>query len=430
MVLLIFTGSMSLNVNKARAFLPIALAPVLAGGVSTQAMAHVIGGLIVAVGGGAVAVEYGDEIKQKAIELAEGSSAYLKEGFMNATDITDDWVKGTVTFSQDMINELKALSGDIGEWLANLLKTAEGTRLAIESGITYVKANSNGPTLYPSDESLYYLTFNGTPYRSLNVKNDGSLTVKTTSGTNQILMTIPVTETFSSDYIKAYNSTKKDNMLTLLGHFGIVGLVAKDAVLTAPDSTTMSNTYDDYVNGLKEVDIPLDEWLGSVTTVDGQPLSIDTTTNGLVLQDGTPYTGDITSTYDIPIVDTGTVVGAPSVPLENVLTVPTTGEGPGSGDSVGDKNINWGKLKMIGNIFTTKFPFSLPWDIGRALDAVFGQFNEQNLPQWDFKIFGETFTIKIPDMIAGWFPITRTLILIVFDISLIYSVRKLLGGAS
>lgn len=106
------------------------------------------------------------------------------------------------------------------------------------------------------------------------------------------------------------------------------------------------------------------------------------------------------------------------------------GEGVGGGDTVGDKNIDWSKLKQIGNIFTTKFPFSLPWDIGRALEAVFGQFDEHNIPSWTVSIYNTTFTITIPEVFHSWFPITRNLILIAFDIGLIYSVRKLLGGAS
>lgn len=88
------------------------------------------------------------------------------------------------------------------------------------------------------------------------------------------------------------------------------------------------------------------------------------------------------------------------------------------------------KLKMSGGFFTTKFPFSLPWDVGRALTAVFGQFDTENIPSYTFTIYGHDFEIKIPDMMINWFPITRGLILIAFDIGLIYSVRKLLGGAS
>lgn len=92
--------------------------------------------------------------------------------------------------------------------------------------------------------------------------------------------------------------------------------------------------------------------------------------------------------------------------------------------------IKWDKLKLSASGFTYAFPFSLPWDVGRAFDAVFGNFDASNPPEWQLKIHKETFTIKIPDMLLGWFPFTRAALLIMFDIGLIYSVRKLLGGAS
>lgn len=92
---------------------------------------------------------------------------------------------------------------------------------------------------------------------------------------------------------------------------------------------------------------------------------------------------------------------------------------------------DWDKLKMAGGFFTNKFPFSLPWDIGRGLDAVFGGLTESDkLPEFPIKIADWEGTIKIPSFFHSWFPILRIMILVMFDISLIYAVRKLLGGAS
>ena len=93
-------------------------------------------------------------------------------------------------------------------------------------------------------------------------------------------------------------------------------------------------------------------------------------------------------------------------------------------------NINWGKLKTTAAGITYAFPFSLPWDVGRAFDSVFGNFSNADAPEWVFSLAGESWTIRLPQMLLDWFPITRTMILVIFDITLIYSVRKLLGGAS
>lgn len=101
---------------------------------------------------------------------------------------------------------------------------------------------------------------------------------------------------------------------------------------------------------------------------------------------------------------------------------------------VGDpNNIHYDKLKMSADIFTTKFPFSLPWDVEKALHAVFGMFSSQGAPEWQYTInaLGQsfTFTIKFPDIVVSWAPFIRDVMLLMFDISLVYSVRKLLGGA-
>lgn len=100
--------------------------------------------------------------------------------------------------------------------------------------------------------------------------------------------------------------------------------------------------------------------------------------------------------------------------------------------NINDVNID--ALKSIPATVTTKFPFSLPWDAGRALDAVFGQFTESNTPpiwQYVLEFRGDThvFNIQFPQLLHNWMPFIRAFILIGFDISIIYAVRKLLGGA-
>lgn len=97
---------------------------------------------------------------------------------------------------------------------------------------------------------------------------------------------------------------------------------------------------------------------------------------------------------------------------------------------LGNLDFKWSKLKAIYIGFTTAFPFSLPWDVGRAFDSIFGNFSDTSAPEWKMTVYGQSWTIKIPNMLLGWFPITRMMLLIMFDIGLVYSVRKLLGGAS
>lgn len=97
-------------------------------------------------------------------------------------------------------------------------------------------------------------------------------------------------------------------------------------------------------------------------------------------------------------------------------------------------NINWDKLKLTGNAFTTKFPFSIPWDVGRALTAVFGSFVETDAPSWEIKftVLGKKYSWELgfPKLMVDWQPFYKGVLLIMFDIGLVYSVRKMLGGAS
>lgn len=99
---------------------------------------------------------------------------------------------------------------------------------------------------------------------------------------------------------------------------------------------------------------------------------------------------------------------------------------------IGDLNIDTSVMRDIGSTFTNKFPFSLPWDLVRAVDIFDG--SSGSLGPWVVSFpdpFGNNiqFTISIPEGMASYFRYIRWALLIVFDIALIYSTRRLLGGA-
>lgn len=119
-----------------------------------------------------------------------------------------------------------------------------------------------------------------------------------------------------------------------------------------------------------------------------------------------------------------TAIGASVGEIANTLT----------GDIVGDiSNIQLHKLQGIGGAITTKFPFSLPWDVKYLLENL--NYTDEIL----------TWEIGIPDPIKGGVAVVeftipeqfrfiingiRTGITIIFVAGLIYSTRKLLGGAT
>lgn len=139
-----------------------------------------------------------------------------------------------------------------------------------------------------------------------------------------------------------------------------------------------------------------------------------------------PITGDHVGTIetDIPIDGSFPIDQTDAPPIDIPVPPPSI---PGQ--------INWDKLKYSGDLFTTAFPFSLPWDIANALDATFGGLGNTSVPDFDFKLKnlnGEIVALKIviPDAITNQLPFVRAVFLIIFDISIIYAIRRLLGGAS
>ena len=92
-----------------------------------------------------------------------------------------------------------------------------------------------------------------------------------------------------------------------------------------------------------------------------------------------------------------------------------------------DPEINWEPLRRSLYELTEKFPFSLPWDLMRGVQSM-----EAN--QWDGKIrvviddeFWPNFEIDLTmfDRLASIF---RVIMLVIFDLGLIFATRKLMGG--
>lgn len=90
--------------------------------------------------------------------------------------------------------------------------------------------------------------------------------------------------------------------------------------------------------------------------------------------------------------------------------------------------INWEPLKMVGTVFTNKFPFSIPWDVKRQLDV----FNvSPTAPTFSihksFSVGGQTvpidfeFSLSNFDVIAD---IIRWCLTIAFDLAVILSMRR------
>lgn len=104
---------------------------------------------------------------------------------------------------------------------------------------------------------------------------------------------------------------------------------------------------------------------------------------------------------------------------------PPPGEGFPDGDTCGKLELD---LKSV-DLFTTKFPFSLPWDVFNGINALFGSMGD-NPPEFTFTVYGTDIDIVIPDFILDAKGFINSIILFIFDIGMIYALYRLFGGAS
>ena len=119
------------------------------------------------------------------------------------------------------------------------------------------------------------------------------------------------------------------------------------------------------------------------------------------------------------------------LPIGPPRTVVTTPDGPvKTTDPEKDADrINWDPLKLPLLGLTTKFPFSLPWDLMRGIESLQAE-------QWDRKFIipalgpnGLWPEMEIDlSMYDGIAEMTRIVLLIIFDFGLIMATRKLMGG--
>ncbi|HEX5519997.1 MAG TPA: hypothetical protein VFX18_06115 [Candidatus Nitrosocosmicus sp.] len=73
------------------------------------------------------------------------------------------------------------------------------------------------------------------------------------------------------------------------------------------------------------------------------------------------------------------------------------------------------------------FPFSIPFDIKKAIDATFSGMSSEK-PSFTFVLMDEEFNITIPDYFDSWKPFTDSALLIIFDIGLLMIAYRFLGG--
>lgn len=208
--------------------------------------------------------------------------------------------------------------------------------------------------------------------------------------------------------------------------------------LPVPGASEMPDTMSDLLQKNKKVALPQKSFLPNGYTYDPVDQVIRAPDGSVVTDPSTipeknPDPVVKTNPEGDPVID--------DVPVPKGDTVPEPEPGTDGGeptkpeDTGKPEDVNWKKLKVIPTLFTTKFPFSLPWDAKRAAVALFGDVPVVDEFKYTVKVpigDGDPYKLDLsfPPIMDTFGNIFRTGLLIAFDIGLLYAVRKWFGGAS
>lgn len=167
--------------------------------------------------------------------------------------------------------------------------------------------------------------------------------------------------------------------------------------------------------------IIVDEVTGTKTK--GDPVSQDNISVGDPVKVTTP-TGD--TVIENPNFDP--VVNPAPNPEE---PLPPDEETPGEIPNSCPKGLKKPDFKPLTTAFTTSFPFSIPWDLKRLFEAAFsGIGNDRPEFTYEFEFNGQIkkWEIEFPKFFDDWTNFTKPLLLIIFDIGLIYAIYRFTKG--
>ena len=126
----------------------------------------------------------------------------------------------------------------------------------------------------------------------------------------------------------------------------------------------------------------------------------------------------------VPLVPSPT----PTVPPG---TEPPPTEEPFPEEPSCDAKLNFPRYIPFMNTLSNAFPFSIPWDIERALNAAFGEIGSER-PGFDytFDFMGseKTWRVEVPKFFDAWKPFTDGLLLLIFDVGIMFGIYRFMKG--
>lgn len=254
------------------------------------------------------------------------------------------------------------------------------TNYAIGHGISTMVMNANGTSIHcTTDGGNVFDLFQGTDY----------------TVTNGLMAFVLATTSIGAINTQTTLGFTVGTQQACLGNYKYTSVIANYETLAVTPKTAgwnCTNTYPDQT-----------AQLGQNTTID-QTKVID-------------HTGE-----SVTVQDPATLIKAVSTAITSTGVLTTDIANTKTGDA-----LDFSKLQFAASLFTTKFPFSLPWDLQNMITTFgSGTTDAPVLPIGIGNISTNIDFSKFNSLAAA----VRVLELFAFGVGLMFGTRKLLGGAS
>lgn len=98
-----------------------------------------------------------------------------------------------------------------------------------------------------------------------------------------------------------------------------------------------------------------------------------------------------------------------------------------------DAELKLPKLLPLFTQISETFPFSIPWDLKSGFDAIFLNMGSEK-PKFEYKLAFQgqehDFSFKIPSFFDSWMPFIHSILLLTFDIGIVYAIYRFMKGGS
>lgn len=315
---------------------------------------YVLSGVLVAGGAAAAAVdEYKPQIQEAAKNAYDSFGQAEKELWLNAAKLSFTTSQGILTVSEGMIDSLSRIKDSLSDSIMKLLGVYESSSYLNNPNASLFVSTAVSREFGFDDRSIWWtdsvhgVTSPG--WRILHKFEDDPYTLEYLNyNFNWTPLEYRSTATFPEIDLVYKNIDSYGALLSFIERY-FYSLTPSVATSAIPPKTYFNDSVDAAIAGLggvKEVNIPLDQFLATNTL--GHPVTLDTTTGAVLNPDGTVNSDPLTWDYPLPVPGVVPGIAAPAVPITGIGVTdvplvgnpPTTGTPPGTGGTSGNPFTN------------------------------------------------------------------------------------------